>query len=489
MFVTAPAGAANRTWMTELNGPGVGSASWPVGSAGIPGIGSTVACAIGGVGHFSFVAEQVATDIVGEAGDLWVTLSGRGPMALLENAIVAPYADSGSSGRAASLQSERAFHWASADSPDHDLGVTWGTPETVAWVDDTTARSGYPLDWPTVDPDGAACWIWSTDPTLPAPDGAVNWFRYVFGTAGPMRVWFTADDAVDLFLDGVSLASFGVQDGGDGGWMTMREVDVDPGPGQHVLAAKVTNRGDMGTVDNPAGFLLMARLMDPEFPDPVDWTVAIASDATWEVTDTEPTWELSDIWATLMAEAAARGAGPLPSVSFTSGKRLSRSWSIGTTLLSVLEDCIALGCVARTTAAGVVIVADAPPGGAATLSGVQSMTVTESQIGPTRALVRHDDGMVWEGTGTRETYVEVGGTDSDDSASTQGGWMLDAAAPRTTVQVGEVAALGTIPLPGESVSIVGPGSVTMSGTIIGVSVSETDTGLASYVPEIVLEAT
>lgn len=484
MFVTEPAGGMRRQWMSELNGTGSGSVAFPPGAVGVPALGDYVTCSVAGVAHAVFVAEKRSTVIVGEPWDLGsVTVTGRGPMALLENAIVAPFVAAGGDPRAACLASDRVFHWASADSPDHDLGVTWATPAAVAWADDTTARAGYPDGWDLVDVDGAAAWIWSTDPTLPAPNGAANWFRYVFGTAGPMRVWFTADDACDLYLDGRSIASFGVQEAGSDGWMSSHTVDIDPGAGSHVLAAKVTNRADMGTVDNPAGFLLVAKLVDPELPE-ADWTVAIASDITWDVADEEPSWALADIWATLMAEAAVRGAGPLPAVSFASAKRVSRSWQVGTSMADVLQDCISLGCTAWTDPTGIVHVADAPPGGTASTTGILSATLTESSIGPTRALVRHDDGAVWEGTGSAETYVEVGGSDSDAAASAQGSWMLDAAAPRTVLDVGQVAALAIPPQPGQVITI---GTVT--ATLLSVSVEEDESGLATWTPEAVVEAT
>ena len=488
--MTAPAAitctatnSAARQWLDELNGPGSGSVRQPAHLATLS-LGDAVTCTLGAV-SFTWYDEQIATDIVGDPGTLWATASGRGPISRLEHGIVWPRGMDPDDGIPAAQVdvADRSFHWSAPEGLTLDLGVTWDNPIAVAWVDDDTARAGYPDGWDAIDPDGVASWIWpDPGPTTDVPAGAVAYFRLPISvtTAGSYKVWCAADNAADIYVDGRQVLSIGIDTQGGMEWMTARTADFDLDVGDHVVAAKVANSTRHASGSNPAGLLLLCRRADPAETDPALWLPSFASDASWECTTDEPSIAVEDVVDLLMGEAAAMGDGPLPTVTVDSQLRVSRSWAIGTSLYDVMLDLVELGATLKASGATVALV-DTPTGTGATLSGAtncMSLSVTRQAARAGKALVRSPDGWVLTGSGA-PVYVEAGQSGTGSDAQAVADAALAQAAARTLVSAGECVPVAPIPTPGGTVAY--PGG---SGRCISLSVTEDDAGRATYTPEI-----
>jgi hypothetical protein len=202
----------------------------------------------------------------------------------------------------------RTFGWV---APDWDeSGWTAAVSSGTQANPDVDTLVGAPEGWP--DPD--AEWIWSRALVSGShPDGTV----YLRGTwdpgsfTGTVRVYWTADNGADLYVDGDLRGAEG-----DNRYFWRESdsflLDVD---GEVTFAAKVTN--DVPTLgDNPGGLLLTVMTVD-ERGDPVD--VLFRSDETWVALDyTEPEGvTYGHVMGRLIDEAQARGCLPGVTYAFT----------------------------------------------------------------------------------------------------------------------------------------------------------------------------
>lgn len=198
------------------------------------------------------------------------TVSGKGRGAVLEHAVLFPEAGGRGDTRTFDYTSSNYFGVVTDDPytplPGHGLGTQ---PNQVVWSVDPRNRFGYangvddsnlgtyidpwgssgtPSGWPT---DGTSLvqaeWLW---PFQIGRNPGEGYFRLPFPVrsdeTGHYRVFYTADDFVEVFLDGERLASTQEPQ------MFYRTftVDFDAVVGDHILSAHVRNTG------GPGGFLM-----------------------------------------------------------------------------------------------------------------------------------------------------------------------------------------------------------------------------------------
>lgn len=215
-----------RQWQDTLNDTGSGALTLQnddVDLALIP-YGSVIRFAIDGTTRFSALVEQktrVSISQDEEVAEVTI-LAGRGTAAVMEEGVVSQA--TGQDGVLAAFSDSRVFNFASLDlaSP----GWTAAIP---------TGLGGSPEGW--CDP--TAVWIWDADLTAVNAPGGDVYFRRLFTVAArtSVEVWAAADDAYDLWLDGVPLLQGGPVYLGQAGKAGPLTLEV----GTHLLAVKATN--------------------------------------------------------------------------------------------------------------------------------------------------------------------------------------------------------------------------------------------------------
>jgi hypothetical protein len=290
--------SSNRQWTDEYNGTGTGQLRIPATSPNLAHVDydCVVTMQYEGEDAFSWIVENIRRMPVGEAGERFVELSGRGCLAWLEDAPVLP-----NGGVQPKSKDVRYFSFASLDAGDHDLGISWTVPVGIKWDLRDGPAAGLPLDWPDID----AYWIWSSDPTEDRPDGEVNWFRYEFTTSEDFntRLFCTADNGADVYIDGEQVLSFYAE---SGAWKETHSVEVTLPAGYHVVAIKGTNSSFPVTTNAASVILSMVSLTPEGDPD----ALLVHTDELWQCSDTEPQWLAGDILYTLIDEAVTLGIGP-----------------------------------------------------------------------------------------------------------------------------------------------------------------------------------
>lgn len=228
---------SGKAFVDSFNEPGYGQVTVPLDS---PDAALLVQDALVRVYYksapvFAWSVESLDRTLVDSDGNQLVQAKGRGVLAWLEDALVWPQA-----GLQAYNSAERPFNYASKDGPWKST-VTWSAPQGVAWSADATVRKGQPKKWDTVDRN--AQWIWATNPSSAVQEGTVNWFRSTFTVAQPttIRIYCSADNAVDLALDGATVITAADFDASTPTWTQFVKFTTRVGAGEHVLAAKVRN--------------------------------------------------------------------------------------------------------------------------------------------------------------------------------------------------------------------------------------------------------
>jgi hypothetical protein len=228
--------AISSRFVDAYNEPGLGEVEVAKGSPSdaLLVIGAVVKVQYAGVIRFAWTVERRELDVLADTPT--VRVSGRGILAWLEDAVVYPQGT-----LAQYLEEERVFNFAASDGTWENL-IPWTNPIGVPWKDDTTARRGQPVGWT----DRNAQWIWKTSPTGNVPKDTTNYFRREFTlTDRTTRIRFTAtaDNAFDLYLDGVLIMSSNDFDADAPTWTQRKSVVFTVPKGAHVLAAKVRNTG------------------------------------------------------------------------------------------------------------------------------------------------------------------------------------------------------------------------------------------------------
>lgn len=203
----------------------------------------------------------------------------------------------------AAADTQRTFGFMSVEGPWY-VPDDWVTPIGVRWSAETDVKAGRPagLDYP--DPS----WIAKNGPHHVEATGATQYFRRTFTTtASTLRyqILATADNQLTLYLDGERLITPDMQQGLT--WTQLLQVTGVLDPGEHLLAAKVTNdRPRPGHPYNPLSLILTLQQLQPN-GDVVLGTPIVNSDETWLVSNASVGFRRADILLTLWAEALARG--------------------------------------------------------------------------------------------------------------------------------------------------------------------------------------
>jgi hypothetical protein len=237
----------------------------------------------------------------GEAADRWVTVSGRGPLADMDYAIVYP-----EYGLRPGVSEDRYFNFASVDGPWR-VASEWTTPVGVAWTGMTGVRAGYPKGWP----DASAQWLWSTSPLANAPAG-VNWFRSTFALAANSNVivYATADDAVTVYIDGEIVIT-------SASWKHLGQWSMTLPAGPHTIAAEAKNNNLTSGGPSAAGFVATIVRADAngDATSDVVWRSTTVNTLVKAYGET-PGWTGAAVMQQLVVEAQQRGVTNLLPVTF-----------------------------------------------------------------------------------------------------------------------------------------------------------------------------
>lgn len=330
-----------RQWLDQLNETGSGSLAVHVNddvlttNPAILQYGNIVRLSIDGTDRFAFIIEQRNVDPAptGELGERYRRISGRGVLALLEDAIVYPEA-----GYVDSKARQRAFDYTAIAYDDS----AWTAAKLIT-VTDFSDRPD-----PSMWGDPTARYIWSRDPD--GVDGShpvgTSYFRKDFNLATGTDVQITAaiDNTMRVFLDGEEIIS--AEDEADIPLVTY-SVFKRLGSGTHQLAISANNipHADGTITLNPAMLILSVMNVDGN-------SLIMHTDASWLALDypTEvPGMSLGEIIRILLEEAQARGALTGITWTFTDTQdSASSAWAeepdiifdIGTSLLDVMRTLV-----------------------------------------------------------------------------------------------------------------------------------------------------
>lgn len=223
-------------FVDEFNSAGYGEAIVPMDSpdAGILLRDTVVKVHYGDAVRFAWFVESIDRSLVDSDGRRLIKASGRGILAWLDDAVVYPQR-----GLANYNTPQRGYDFRAEGGSWVTASSSFSAPVGVAWKDDNTAREKAPRGWPDKD----AQWIWATSPTAAVDEGAVNWFRSTFtlSSSSKVRFWATADNAFDLYVDGLLLLSSADQSSSGATWTQMRKRTLRLPAGTHQLAARVEN--------------------------------------------------------------------------------------------------------------------------------------------------------------------------------------------------------------------------------------------------------
>lgn len=282
-----------RTFQEVLSAAGGFSLKLQNGDADLP------ACSFGKIVRFSInaapcfagliEAKTVVRVAAGEDADQLTELKGRGTLALHDSFVVYPEIFDNPL-----VGDTRFFTFASTLFDDT------GWPDVTA-VDLDTAEQDAPANWPDtttkkIRPGGS--------PTVDR-DPEEFGVRKVFSTTGgdkTYRLYFTGDDGVDIFVDGVRI----VEEVRPRMWQETRQADVRLRDGsQHLIAIKGTN------IDFPGdNYSWVAAALYNVEPDGTLGALVVQTDATWlgvQFGTTPPGFTPGAVLTILRDEAVARG--------------------------------------------------------------------------------------------------------------------------------------------------------------------------------------
>lgn len=297
----------NPNWLHQLNDTGSGSVQIHVLDSDlaahptITNYYNIVRLQIGGTDVFAFIVENPDLPPVpaDEHAGLWWTLSGRGVLALLDDAIVYPEL-------AGSSPTYRTFGWMAIAYDDSG----WTSAIEIQRQDAGTPITAYanaPEGWV----DHLAYWIWSQAATAGLMPPGTSYFRKTFTLADATlaTVHVTCDNAFQLWIDDELIIDNLSADASRSGWNQTQQANIDLGAGSHTIAVQGVNETLASGYSGPAALLLSILERDPS--GTLTGTVLTRTDSTWSALDypaSPPGMPIGQILGTLVTEAQARGA-------------------------------------------------------------------------------------------------------------------------------------------------------------------------------------
>lgn len=488
--------------MEEFNGPGFGSITVPSTQASVIVRDQVIKVSYDGTIVGAFIVEKYGRIHADADGKRWVTLSGRGLLAWVHDMVVYPQA-----GFASYNPTDRPFNFAGVGGGFYSR-VTWTQPVGFKWS--AAGSSDYRYRQPKGWPDPNAYWIWRTDPTAAVAAGTTNYFRTTFTTSTLRKLKFyaTADNFFRLYIDGALVLQTSDLQGEGATWKKIASRVMTIAAGTHTLAAIVTN-GATGSVSNKAGFLCtVTNLTATGKPSTVIRHTTPTS--TWYVTATEPKWYPAEIVDQLVDEGIARGITRLS--YFTTGwgsttDSSSRAWStaiakqvrVGTKGLDLISQMVDHGVDFWMDPATNTLQAYETRGTDKSLSVLlkvgKNLTAYETSsdsIPATAALVRSADGWTQAtntagvtAIGRRETFIEVGDTRSEATASAVASRVLARMAKYdvTVERCTTVPTTSTRPFldyaPGDRVTAYSSTGTKSSARVLSIALAEDADGLVT----------
>jgi hypothetical protein len=256
----------SRTFQEQLADPGSFQFRVPRDTfAGID-FDDVVRFKVNGLVAFQGIVEQLDHVALssGEEADQSVTVSGRGALALLEQAVVYPSRGVG----VLPIEDVRSFSWPAPDFDD----LAWPLAKKVNRQRDyATWRAPLPWIWP----DTSGYWIapnLSSVSANNAPTGA--WLlrkTFTLDDDATMRFFGAGDNSLVLYIDGAEMSE-------GQSFTTGRYVELDLTAGEHLIACRGNNY-PKATLPNPTGIIIAgytvgdAGLLDE---------LIVNTDATWK---------------------------------------------------------------------------------------------------------------------------------------------------------------------------------------------------------------
>lgn len=197
-----------------------------------------------GVPCFVSIVEQMdRVDVApGEDADEYTVISGRGALALLEDAVIRP--DFGYDGLP--FGDARAFNFSTFAAISAESNPIQFTPYDFGERSVAGIYAGRPADFPAV----FSHWIGGAAPNGSGTNPTGDWYfmGYFFGfPAALYRLYVAWDDAIDLWIDNVPILA------NEGNTIDQTQsVDVYLADDLHFINAKITNR--FAADPNPSGF-------------------------------------------------------------------------------------------------------------------------------------------------------------------------------------------------------------------------------------------
>lgn len=229
--------AWGKQWQEVLNDTGLGKCTLANDDPdlGLVDYGDFLRFSLDGVHRFISIVEKkdrVDIDPAEEYAEA-TTLSGRGALAVLEEAVVYPdlYVDTVpfSDTRVINFSSL----WALADPPNGWAEQSTGIYDWGAW-----ATAGPYASIPAGFPDATAHWLGPEAPdgggSNPVGDWYVSTF-FAFGNGAPYRVFMCADDSIEFYVDNALIHK------ADAVFGRLIEIDLFLDSAFHYFAFKVTN--------------------------------------------------------------------------------------------------------------------------------------------------------------------------------------------------------------------------------------------------------
>lgn len=289
----------------------------------------------------------------GDDGSRVLTRTGRGNLAILDNAILYPEKQ-----LRHDTSDDRYFNFGSAVGPWYNSGE-WKTPKGVKKSE--SDRAPLPRKWPKTKPQ--AQWLWSTNPEKTTKQN-VNYFRGSFTLSESTRVRFYAagDDSLLLLLDGEPIIRHAMRR-----WQTTHSVTKVVPAGTHLVAAMVRNdEGPRTLTPKKSAFLFLVAEVDKK--NKVIDVIMRSAPNRFKVRrelQEAPGWFPANVVQSFVTEAQTRDVASMNTVSlgFTDtrdstnrkwSQRLSQSYKIGTRGLDLLSQLVERGLDIDMTPDGVI---------------------------------------------------------------------------------------------------------------------------------------